>query len=337
MKTCLLVSICLLSYLLSRTQQVTVLTSGQQTSLRGLSVVSNKIAWASGSNGTVARTTDGGNTWSWIHPEGYEQRDFRDIEGFDDKTAVVMAIAEPAILLKTTDAGRHWKKVYENTTPGMFLDAMTFWNRESGMVIGDPVNGKFFIARTYNNGETWENTSPGKLPAADSGEACFASSGSNIAALNLAEAGFISGGTRARFFYKGRPVTLPLQQGNSSSGANSLAARDPKKRKNKGVMVVVGGDFAHDTVSSRTCALSADGGKTWTLPEAGPHGYRSCVIYLDKHTLFSCGTSGTDWSTDGGQHWQQTGTEGFHVCAKAKHGNAVFLAGNGKIASFSRK
>jgi photosystem II stability/assembly factor-like uncharacterized protein len=32
--------------------------------LRGLSAVSSKVAWVSGTKGTFGRTTDGGKTWS---------------------------------------------------------------------------------------------------------------------------------------------------------------------------------------------------------------------------------------------------------------------------------
>ena len=37
--------------------------SGVSVNLRGLSVVSPNVAWASGVNGTVVRTKDGGKTW----------------------------------------------------------------------------------------------------------------------------------------------------------------------------------------------------------------------------------------------------------------------------------
>lgn len=39
-------------------------TPGVTVSLRGLSVVDDKVAWASGVNGTVIRTIDGGQTWT---------------------------------------------------------------------------------------------------------------------------------------------------------------------------------------------------------------------------------------------------------------------------------
>src|SRR6478752_6544817 len=103
-------------------QTIKVLHTGNKTSLRGLSVVSDKIIWVSGSNGMVGKSIDGGKTWEWINVKGYEKRDFRDIEAWDANTAIIMAIAEPAVILKTTDAGRNWKLTYENKSTGMFLD-----------------------------------------------------------------------------------------------------------------------------------------------------------------------------------------------------------------------
>jgi photosystem II stability/assembly factor-like uncharacterized protein len=312
-------------------QQIELLTTGNKTSMRGLSVVSDKVIWASGSKGIVARSVDSGKTWKWITVPGFEKRDFRDIEAFDAVTAIVMAIDTPAIILKTIDGGGHWKTVYENNTPGMFLDAMEFWNQQSGIVIGDPIKGKFFIARTFDEGNSWHETSFSTLPAADSGEACFASSGTNIRSLDLAEACFISGGLRSRFFWKGTPIDLPLLQGKDSYGANSIAIRDNKKRKNSNYFVVVGGDFSHDTATEKNCAITKDGGKTWIAPSTPPHGYRSCVEFITKTKMITCGTSGIDVSADGGINWQLVSKESFHVCRKAKEGKSVFLAGNGKI------
>lgn len=317
-------------------QQIEMLSTGNKTSIRGLSVVNDKVAWISGSKGAVAKTIDSGKTWTWMTVPGFEKRDFRDIEAFDAVTAIIMVIDTPAKILKTVDGGEHWKTVYENKTPGMFLDAMEFWNEQSGIVLGDPINGKFFIARTFDEGKSWHETSFDKLPAADSGEACFASSGTNVRGLNLAEAGFVSGGLRSRFFWKGVPVDLPLLQGGTTVGANSLAVRNSKKRKSN-YFVVVGGDFAHDTSTEKNCAITKDAGKTWIAPATPPHGYRSCVEFISSDKLITCGTSGVDVSTDGGMNWQLISKESFHVCRKAKDGKAVFLAGNGKIAKLNWK
>ena len=163
--------------------RVELLTTGPHVSLRGLSVVSDKIVWVSGSGGTVGRSIDGGATWSWNVVPGYEKRDFRDIEAFDEKTAIIMAIAEPAQLLKTVDGGQTWRIVYENDTPGMFLDAMEFFDAKTGIAVGDPIDGRIFVTRTTDSGNTWQDIPSDQLPKADSGEGCFASSGTNIRIL----------------------------------------------------------------------------------------------------------------------------------------------------------
>jgi len=68
-------------------------------------------------------------------------------------------------------------------------------------------------------------------------------------------------------------------------------------------------------------------------PSEPPHGYRSCIEFLDKKEIIACGLNGIDYTLDGGRSWKWISKEGFHVCRIAKFGSAVFLAGrNGKIA-----
>jgi hypothetical protein len=320
---------------------ITLLTTGPKTSLRGLSAPTDMIIWASGSKGTVGRSTDGGTTWTWITVPGYEKRDFRDIEAFDANTAVIMAIDTPAHILKTTDGGKTWKLVYENKTPGMFLDAMEFSGKTNGIVVGDPVHGRFFIARTADGGETWHET-PGAEPKADSGEGCFASSGTNIRFLDpisahgpsqssapAGEACFVSGGPSSHLFIQNNPIVLPILQGKTSTGANSVAVKQQSTPNGDKELIVVGGDFAKDTSQKLNCFLTHDGGKTWIAPSTPPHGYRSCVEFIGGAKVLACGTSGVDISYDNGMNWQLITTTGFHVCRIAQNGQSVFLAGSG--------
>ena len=313
---------------LSFSQTVSLLTSGNAASLRGLSVVNNNIIWASGSNGTVARSVDGGKTFTWQIIKGYEQRDFRDIEAFDSNTAIIMAVAEPAIILKTKNGGRTWKKVFEDSTKGMFLDAMDF-DKKSGIVIGDPINGKMFIAFTRSSGDYW-HVSKESVPLAK-GEAFFASSGTNVKLLhdagNIFKYASVSGGTESDFIGS-KKHKLNLLQGKESQGANSIAVSIPDKK-----IVIVGGDFSNDKDTTGNCVFSEDWGTTWRRPLTPPHGYRSCVAFINSNKLLTCGTSGVDISNDGGMNWTAVSNESFHVCQKAKQGDAVFLAGkDGRIA-----
>ena len=311
---------------------VEVLTSGTKTSLRGLSVVNDNVFWVSGSNGTVGKTTNGGKNWKWFTVKGFEKKDFRDIEAFDAATAIIIAVDEPAYILKTNDGGETWKVVYENKAKGMFLDAMEFWNEQSGIVIGDPVEGRFFILRSFDGGSTWKDIPFENRPAADSGEACFAASGTNIRALDRDEAVFVSGGKRSRLFTRNSTVELPIIQGKETTGANSISVYDHNKRKGGRQMIVTGGDFNADTSKVKNCFWSSDHGKTWHAPKIPPHGYRSCVEYLSKKDVLSCGLNGVDYSSDGGKTFTWISKEGFHACRIAKYGTSVFLAGgNGKV------
>lgn len=319
-------------------QQLIVLDSSKKISIRGLSVVNKKISWISGNKGTVGRSIDGGNKWEYFTVKGFEDRDFRDIEAFDRDNAVIIAVAEPAIILRTSDGGKSWSTTYNNPSKGMFLDALEFWNEQSGIVLGDPIDGKFFIARSFDGGRSWQEVPQANLPVADSGEACFAASGTNIRAMDLDEACFVTGGRRSRLFWKGNPIEIPIIQGKETTGANSIAVLDWKKRKGGKSLFIAGGDFASDTVSDKNSVYTNDGGKTWLTPEVPPFGYKSCVEFIDKKRLVACGTSGIDISSDGGRTWKNISRLSFHVVRKAKKGDVIMLAGSGgKIAMINWK
>ncbi|HNP21954.1 MAG TPA: YCF48-related protein [Panacibacter sp.] len=311
---------------------INIVDSGRKTSIRGLSVVDDNIVWISGSNGTVARSVNGGKSFEWQTLAGYEKRDFRDIEAFDENTAVIMAVAEPAVILKTRDGGKSWNKVFEDSTKGMFLDAMDFNSKGEGVVIGDPVNGSMFEAMSVQNGETWyPQLISGMSRNLNKGEAFFAASGSNIKFTGNKDypLSFVTGGISSRFFYRNKFYALPLLQGKESTGANALALSGNGK-----MAVIVGGDFAVDTFSTLNCVVVQLKKQPFILVAATPpHGYRSCVEYISNKDLICCGTSGVDISKDGGMNWALVSRLSFHVCKKAKNGSKVFLAGsNGKIA-----
>jgi photosystem II stability/assembly factor-like uncharacterized protein len=329
----------LFSFLFSSAQnpKVDTLTTGKKTSIRGLSVVTDNVVWASGSNGMVGTSINGGKDWRWFQVKGFEKADFRDIEAFDGATAIIMSIDTPAYILRTTDGGYNWKVVYENKKPGMFLDAMEYWNSEAGIVIGDPIDGKMFIARTFDGGQSWTELPDQFKPKAEKGEACFASSGTNIRALDRDEAVFITGGTSSHIFIRDQKIKLPIVQGKETTGANSIAVWDNKKMNGGNKMIVVGGDFNEATSSLNNCFYTTNRGKSWKAPKQSPHGYRSCVEYLTEKELVTCGLTGVDYSTDGGETWNLISSEGFHVVRKAKDGEAVYFAGsNGKIGKLKK-
>jgi photosystem II stability/assembly factor-like uncharacterized protein len=312
-------------------QTIQLLDSAKTSSIRGLSVVNDNIVWVSGANGMVGRSIDGGATFKWNKVDGFAKTDFRDIEAFDANTAIIMGIDTPAVILKTIDGGISWKIVFQDKRPGMFLDAMEFFNEKSGVVIGDPINGKIFIAVTVDAGNSWRAIPESLSPVAEKGEAMFASSGTNVRKLGREELLFITGGTRSRLFLRNDKIDLPIIQGKETTGANSLAVWDKK------TFAIVGGDFNNASSREKNCVVTKNAGKTFLTPTTPPFGYRSCVEYLSKSTLITCGITGIDVSEDGGMNWRNISNEGFHVVRKAKKGKAVYLAGGkGRVAKLVR-
>ena len=144
---------------------------------------------------------------------------------------------------------------------------------------------------------------------------------------------FVTGGARSRLFTRDSKIDLPLIQGTESTGANSISVYDDNKRKGGKRMIVVGGDFRADSSRTKNCFLTVDHGRTWYAPKIPPHGYRSCVEFLSKQDIVTCGLNGVDYSFDGGRTFNLISHESFHVCRIAKYGPSVYLAGNdGKVA-----
>ncbi|MEO6522861.1 MAG: YCF48-related protein [Mucilaginibacter sp.] len=319
-------------------QKVTVLQQGRATSLRGLSVVSDKIAWVSGSKGHVASTKDGGRTWNWQQVKGFETSDFRDIEAFSAKEAVIMSSGTPALILKTIDGGLSWQLKYHNRDTSVFFDAMDFKSKY-GCVMGDPINGHFVIFETFDMGTTWKQRDITKTPTGRSGEAAFAASGTcfiinKSGLLNNNQLMMVSGGSYSNLIFalstdkKWVQQALPVTHGISSAGAFSVAA-DGKH------WVVVGGDYTHDQRTDSTACWSDNAGKTWKISKTTP-GFQSCVEYISGSKYLSTGTSGTWYSKDGGTTWAKIDANSFNVCSKAKSGKLVLMVGNnGRIGTYT--
>ena len=288
----------------------------------------------SGSSGTVGLSTNGGHQWKWLHVPHFEKSDFRDIEAFSDREAVVVGITKPAVILRTVDGGQTWSTVLEEPDTTVFLDAMCFLG-DQGALIGDPDSGKIYFARTADRGKTWNRSLVSALETPAAGEAFFASSGSNAVLLTTHDSGaeptllLVSGGSKSCLYFSNKRFPLSLNQGKETTGANSIAIN----LQNPLQLFVVGGDYKDDTLRLGNSLQIQLDPFTQTPPATPPHGYRSCVDYIDETRLICCGTSGVDISLDGGVHWQLISNRSFHVCRRSQTGHSVFLAGaNGSIA-----
>ncbi|WP_184548847.1 WD40/YVTN/BNR-like repeat-containing protein [Mucilaginibacter sp. FT3.2] len=328
----LIIIILLITPIISQAQTITILQQDKPTSIRGLSVVNDKTAWISGSKGHIAITNDGGTTWAWQQIKGYEKADFRDIEAFNDKEAVIMSSGTPAIVLKTLDGGKTWQEKCRKTDSVYFFDAMDFADAKHGYILGDPIKNKFLLMETTDGGETWNEmkNKPDALP----GEAAFAASGTCLR-VDKGVLYIVSGGKSSRLIslkpkeQEWKYANLPITQGKQSEGAFSIALG-----KKEGI--IVGGDYANGKKLDSVATIhKVHPLLQFVAPQTAPAGFQSGVEYINSGIFLSTGTTGSNLTTDGGANWTQFDVTSFNVCRKAKHGKLVLLAGDkGKIAIF---
>jgi photosystem II stability/assembly factor-like uncharacterized protein len=312
---------------------IKILTEKKGISLRGLSVPSEKVVWASGSKGTVVKSVNGGESFEWLQVKGFETRDFRAIHAWDDKEVLIVAIAAPAVILKTMDGGISWNKVYENADTSMFLDAVKFKDNFKGTVIGDPINDTIFLLNTEDRGNHWNKVKPSFWKSnVFEGEAFFASSNSNLTYFNN-KIIFISGGMKSRLWIGGNAMPLLMMEGGKSTGANSIDI-SPDQHK----MIVVGGDFMKDTVTFDVARAFNKNGNQFQVNTAFtmPNGYRSSVKFIDNNLVVACGTSGVDMTNDAGKKWTLFSTQSFHVVQHQPNKKAAFFAGSGGRIGYYR-
>jgi photosystem II stability/assembly factor-like uncharacterized protein len=308
--------------------------TGTTSHFRGLSVVSHRIVWLGGYDGTVLRTTNGGHTWANVSPAGAGTLQFRDISAFDAQHAVAMAAGEStdSRLYETSDGGRTWQLAYQNTDPAAFFDCMSFFDPQHGLVLSDPVGGKFRILSTSDGGASWTVLPNDGMPAAQTGEAGFAASGECLT-TNGQDAWFGSGGSPTARIYHSRDGGLtwhaqpvPIVSG-PSAGVFALAFNS------RDIGIATGGDFAkpkaHKKVAAYTLFRSP-----WQRARVQPSGYRSGVTFLPSGlgTAVAVGLDGSDITYDAGRTWTTFDTGQFDTVSCAPDG-ACWASGDlGRVA-----
>jgi photosystem II stability/assembly factor-like uncharacterized protein len=327
--------------------------SGTTAGLRGIDSVDGTVAWASGTEGTVMRTTDGGAHWTKCAvPDAAKDGatlDFRGVQAWDATTAIVMASGpgDKSRLYKTTDGCGIWKALLENPDKDGFWDAVKF-SGSYGILLGDPVDGEFEFWSSRDAGDSWSKGPP-SLNAMLTGvmhhrpmpknEAVFAASNSALF-FNLQQIVFVTGGpSGSRLLLAehigsvggggagGSVATLPLTAGSESAGAFSIASADWQR------WVVVGGDFRKPEDTSGTAAYSANPGDRWHPAKTPPHGYRSTVQWSEPLKLWiTAGANGSDISRDDGKTWQSLDNGNWNALS------LPFIVGpKGRIARLNAK
>jgi photosystem II stability/assembly factor-like uncharacterized protein len=312
-------------------------SSGVTTRLRGVSAVSDRVAWASGASGTILRTVDGGRTWQARAIPGAESLDFRDVDAVDARTAYVLSIGlgEASRIYKTTDGGATWTLQFQNRDPKAFFDAMAFWDARRGLVVGDSVDGHFTVLRTLDGGRHWAAVPAAGLPPALPGEGAFAASGTSVAVRGTRQAWIGTGAAGSARVLRTEDAgetwaisTTPVP-GGPTAGIFSIAFRDTLHG------IVVGGDYKKEAQALSNAAVTEDGGATWTVVRPpGLGGFRSAVTYVEAvGRVLAVGPSGADQSWDGGGQWTPLPHKGLHAVAFPRRSRVGWAVGEGGLVA----
>ena len=295
--------------------------TGTDAELRGLAVLDAHHAWASGSGGTIVRTRDGEHWEKLAPPSGGEKLDFRDVETLGGDVVVLMSagMGDAARIYRSTDAGASWTLSDTNPDKDGFYDALAFWDAKDGLVMGDPVGGRFVVRVTSDGGATWRVPEGLTMPAALPNEGAFAASGTCLFALKGGrDAWFVTGGAAvARVFHttdRGRTWSVantPAPNGNASSGLFSVAFLDARRGFS------AGGDYKQPGFQGLNGIRTEDGGATWTPAPLSATGFYSAVVAVPgaKDELVAVGLAGQAVSRDAGRTWSKTGDAPMNAVA----------------------
>lgn len=304
--------------------------SGSTASLRGIHAVSANIAWASGTNGTVLRTLDGGQSWQPCGvPAGADKLDFRSVWAWDGDHAMAMSSGpgSESRLYSTHDGCRTWSLVFTNPDADGFWDALQFDSTRFGVVLGDPVHGSFAMFVTYDGGGQWTRQNNPCLRAMEPKQGAFAASNQSLAVVPIQDANSpqrtaanhqIWFGASGGWLYGFELAPLELiaaTEGNSADNGCTHSQPLPLGAKESaGIFalafhddtygVAVGGDYAQPQSGTNTAAFTTDG-IHWHVAHHPPAGYRSTVAWnVTDASWIAAGPNGSDISRDNGNTWQ---------------------------------
>ncbi len=302
----------------------------ERYSFRALSTPGNDVVWCAAQHGFWARSQDAGQTWDTGHVPAFNGS-FRDVHAWNENEAVLMSIESPGMIFKTIDGGKTWEEVFRYEHPKCFFDQMDFNEKGDGIIVGDPIDGKWTILGSNNKGSDWLLWDGSRSWDALEGEVSFAASGSALSVDNDHFI-FFSGGYGIKMYDSRKPSAITLASDTSSTfGVYSFA------RISDSSFCIVGGDYRFEGIRRRTAAvvtIKADQAVEIDWASTPPMGYRSCVVRLADGRLIATGPNGTDISSDG-LEWSRLSEEGFHTLSVEK-GNRILAAGSeGRIFDFT--
>lgn len=301
-------------------------------SIRAIDIVGNTLRYAAnkGTFGNIDLKT--GKIMEGIQKYHTSIPEFRAIT-HSSTDFFMLSVGNPALLYKTGEKGR-MELVYMEEGDGVFYDAMTFWDDQEGIAVGDTVDGCISIIITRDGGNTWNKLSCKVLPAMIESEGAFAASDTNIKTMGSKT--WIATTKRILFSPdKGNTweaFETPVLSEESTQGIYSIDFW------NENLGIAIGGDYTNPEANTANKAITTDGGKTWKLIADGQEpSYKSCVQFVpnsDGDEIVALGFTGISYSSDQGNSWKQLSDESFYTI-RFLNDSIAYAAGKNRIAKLT--
>jgi photosystem II stability/assembly factor-like uncharacterized protein len=272
---------------------------------RGIHAVNDRVVWASGSKGVIARTVDG-RAWTFDTVAGADSIFMVDIWAKDAKRAWAVGTnfsGGYAAIYHTRDGGATWTRQWELRHADAFLDGIACTDDRHCVVIGDPHEGNYLLLTTADGGTTWGRVPVASLPPMLPGEAAFAASGTEITARGRTIWFATGGGHHARVWKSAdRGTTWTVAQtplpASASAGLFGIAMQDARTG------LAAGGDYRLPADSSANLLRTTDGGATWTVAgRTTPLGVRWGITSAGRGVFVATAPTGSGITRDGGATW----------------------------------
>lgn len=322
------------------TKQVEYFETIPTTQIRALEVISDSVVWFAAYRGIWGYTEDAGKTWKIDSIKGNSELNFRSMVALNDSTVLLLSIASPAYLYKTTNKGKTWRIVYQNNHPGIFFDCMKAADQQNIYAIADPIDGCIKLIHSSDAGEKWVEVECEYLPKLAEKEAFFATSNTNMIIKNqhvwIASGGFTSRIWHApNFKSKFTSYQIPLPQREQMSGIFSMDFFDTN------IGAISGGNYDKKDSILNALAISKDGGKSWKEVKFSKPIFGSCVQFKSKNELFLTGHSGTVYYNSKSKKYvylkdQNNEELKFHTLRISSSKKSIWFAGTkGRIAKIT--
>jgi len=132
--------------------------------VKDLYFLDENIGYSAQNNRVVAKTTDGGKTWTQIMKDTLDSKVINyGVQFIDENIGFVVGKfgSNVSAFYKTTDGGTTWSSLVADPNLPDELNALYFFDESNGVVVGDETT----LSITEDGGDTWSKITPHNLPS----------------------------------------------------------------------------------------------------------------------------------------------------------------------------